>query len=372
MEYENIVQSKVALLCQRIETAFDKPGDGSIDLGRAFRAMSVDIVTDYAFSSSLGLLEEDDFGAWFSNMLREGAPLFWVFQQLPFIKTAVESLPAWVSRRLSPAVGAWERFMQVCVSNNFSVYSRHARHSDKFSFVDCAWHHACADSNRNQKALTNLQAVQADMAAGIKPKRRTMFHHMLDPQVPEGRIAPSDSNPADEAMSLTAAGADSTGNAASYAIFHVLTDPAMHERVMRELKEAFPDPNEACKVAVLEKLPLFTGVVKEAQRMSYGVIGRIPRRSPQAAHFNGYDISAGTTTSMSTWTMHRNAAAFPDPDRFDPERWLTKDAEQLHLMDRCFVPFGKGPRMCLGHALATCELFCAIGTVLRNLRQWRC
>ncbi|KAH9838163.1 Cytochrome-P450, partial [Teratosphaeria destructans] len=240
MEYEDIVQSKVSLLCQRIEAAFSHEKGEPLDLSRAFKAMSVDVVTDYAFSSSLGLLEEDDFGAWFGNMLREGAPLFWVFQQFPFTQSVVESLPAWVSRRLSPAVRAWETFMQ--------------------------------------QALVNLHRVQAELVAGIEPKRRTMFHHMLDPRVPEGRLAPSDSNPTDEAMSLTAAGADSTGNAASFAMFHILTDADIHKRVMTELNQAFPDPSEQCRVAVLEKLPYFVSAIKEAQRMSYGVIGRLPRR----------------------------------------------------------------------------------------------
>ncbi|KAF2773340.1 benzoate 4-monooxygenase cytochrome P450 [Teratosphaeria nubilosa] len=326
MEYEDIVQSKVSLLCQRIEAAFSHEKDGSVDLGRAFKAMSVDIVTDYAFSSSLGLLEDADFGAWFGNMLREGAPLFWVFQQLPFTKSAVESLPASVSRRWSPAVRAWETFIQV----------------------------------------TNPLITRTMLAAGIEPKRRTMFHHMLDPRVPEGRLAPSDSNPTDEAMSLTAAGADSTGNAASFAIFHIVTDANIHKRVMTELRQAFPDPSEECRVAVLEKCAYFVGAVKEAQRMSYGVIGRLPRKSPANTLFNGYCIPPGTTVSMSTWTMHRNPDAFPAPDTFDPARWLTQDAAQLRRMERCFVPFGRGPRMCLGHALATCELLCAVATVLRR------
>lgn len=93
-----------------------------------------------------------------------------------------------------------------------------------------------------------------------------MFHQMLDPDITGGHVAPSNSDPADEALSITAAAADSTGNAMSYAIFNVVTNPPVYEKVKSELREAFPDPNERLRVAVLEKLPYLTGIVKESQR----------------------------------------------------------------------------------------------------------
>lgn len=70
---------------------------------------------------------------------------------------------------------------------------------------------------------------------------------------------------------------------------------------------------------------------------------------------------------MSTWSMHHNTDAFPNPDKFDPSRWM--DPEGARLRDKCFVPFSKGRRMCLGHTLAMCELYCTIGTVLRRFDQ---
>lgn len=147
-----------------------------------------------------------------------------------------------------------------------------------------------------------------------------MFHQMLDPNVPEGRLAPSDSNPADEAMSITAAGADSTGNAISYALFHVLSDPAIFHKTIDELQKAFPDATKPCDWTTLESLPYLNGVVKEAQRyrfifgsyasqtliphsMSYGVIGRLPRVVPQeGAEFHGFYLPPGVSKGSCSRT----------------------------------------------------------------------
>lgn len=60
---------------------------------------------------------------------------------------------------------------------------------------------------------------------------------------------------------------------------------------------------------------------------------------------------------MQTWTTHRDPIAFPDPNKWDPERWLSPsksaDAERAKEM---FMPFSKGPRICLGKSMAVMEL----------------
>ena len=90
-----------------------------------------------------------------------------------------------------------------------------------------------------------------------------------------------------------------------------------------------------------------TGVIKEALRLSFGVIGRLPRVVPEAgATFNGYYVPGGTVVGMSSWMMHRNPEVFPNPMKFQPERWL--DSENYKRLDRHMVPFGRGSRMCVG------------------------
>jgi cytochrome P450 len=67
---------------------------------------------------------------------------------------------------------------------------------------------------------------------------------------------------------------------------------------------------------------------------------------------------------MSSWMMHHNIDAFPDPEVFDPDRWT--DPTTFHERDKCLVPFSRGRRMCVGMNLAWCELYVTLGTLFRQ------
>jgi cytochrome P450 len=73
-----------------------------------------------------------------------------------------------------------------------------------------------------------------------------------------------------------------------------------------------------------------------------------------------------TTIGMSSWMMHRNPTAFPDPDKFDPARWTVKD-DLSTLRQRCFVPFSSGSQSCIGQELARVEIYCAAAAIFRRL-----
>jgi hypothetical protein len=110
------------------------------------------------------------------------------------------------------------------------------------------------------------------------------------------------------------------------------------------------------------------GVIKEGIRLSFGVIGRLPRVVPDpGAEFNGYTVPAGVCSStfralpfvaipmlmmwqsivsMSSWIMHHNEDIFPDPEKFDPERWM--DPDRAKSLDKYVISFGKGSRACVG------------------------
>ena len=82
------------------------------------------------------------------------------------------------------------------------------------------------------------------------------------------------------------------------------------------------------------------------QRLSYGVMHRLPRISPDVAiQYKRYTIPPGIPVGMSNYFMHTDPDVFPDPLEFRPERWLgTVTPAMLHN----YVPFGRGSRNCLG------------------------
>lgn len=115
-------------------------------------------------------------------------------------------------------------------------------------------------------------------------------------------------------------------------------------------------------------------MIKEGLRLSFGVIGRLPRVIPPGgATFHSHYLPQGTIVSMSSWMMHRDPTVFSSPNTFSPERWLVSDAESRRLGHN-MVPFGRGSRQCVGMPLAYTELYVTLGTLFRRfprgMRVW--
>ena len=125
-----------------------------------------------------------------------------------------------------------------------------------------------------------------------------------------------------------------------------------------------PNPTDIVPVAMLEKLPYLTGVIKEGLRLSYGESSRIPRISPDAPlQLNEWVIPAGTPVSMTSTLMHHEESVFPDSHSFKPERWVNDLTGHL---DRYMVAFTKGSRNCLGMPLAWAELYLCLSGIFRR------
>lgn len=99
LELEDVVQSKVGLLVQRMDQDLDE--SRPVDLHHGFRAISVDVVTDYAFDNCYDLLKSPDLGRWFCSMIRDLAPRIWILQQFPFVLPLSKSIPPALARKMS-------------------------------------------------------------------------------------------------------------------------------------------------------------------------------------------------------------------------------------------------------------------------------
>jgi cytochrome P450 len=132
--------------------------------------------------------------------------------------------------------------------------------------------------------------------------------------------------------------------------YYVVSNPSLYHTLSAELKTAFPSHDHEhldYRYATLEKLPYLTAVIKEGLRLSYGTPGRLPRTiNTPTATFNGYTVPKGTVVGMSTYLMHRNPDLFPDPDTFDPGRWL--DSVTSKRLEKYLVSFGRGSTQCVG------------------------
>jgi cytochrome P450 family 135 len=107
--------------------------------------------------------------------------------------------------------------------------------------------------------------------------------------------------------------------------------------------------------------PLRTATVREALRLRPAVHS-VARRLSEPRVIGGYELPAGMTANVPIVLLHRDPVAFREPDEFRPERFLERDVDGL-----AFLPFGGGPRVCLGRWLARAEIGTVIPAILRAL-----
>ncbi|KPI46010.1 Trichodiene oxygenase [Cyphellophora attinorum] len=171
----------------------------------------------------------------------------------------------------------------------------------------------------------------------------------------------------DMALVLFTAGFETTAYTFETAVYHTLANTNVHERLLAELSNACPNAQDMPTWLELEKLPYLSAVISESLRLSIGQMLRISRRNmKEDMTYKQWVIPKGTIIGMSTRHIHYDKGIFPDPDRFDPERWL-KGEESKHL-HKYLVSFSKGARRCMGMNVAYAELYIAIATLFRRFQ----
>lgn len=166
---------------------------------------------------------------------------------------------------------------------------------------------------------------------------------------------------------LFTAGLTTTFWVLSTAMYYLAAQPATQEKLFRELQSVWHDPKaDIPNWEILEKMPYLTGVVKEALRLGYGVVGSLWRESPPGGSvIDGIYVPGGTVLETDAYSMHMNPDVFDSPESFRPERWLEESKTRIE-MERNLVAFGGGSRLCLGIHLAYLELYSGIACFVRR------
>ena len=156
----------------------------------------------------------------------------------------------------------------------------------------------------------------------------------------------------DEIMTLFLAGHETTANALSWTWYLLAQNPEAEGALAAELDAVLG--GAAPTLADLPRLPYAEMVTKESMRL-YPPAWGIGRRAIRDFELNGYRIPAGTNVFLLQWVTHRDPRFFPDPERFDPERWRDDPIRRGRLPRFAYFPFGGGPRVCIGAGFAMME-----------------
>jgi cytochrome P450 len=174
----------------------------------------------------------------------------------------------------------------------------------------------------------------------------------------------SDKELRDEVMTLLLAGHETTANTLSYTLYLLAQNPEAEERLYAELRQVLNGrPAEASD---MHRLPYTEMVLKESMRL-YPPAWAIGRKAISAFELLGYQFPAGTNVFMPQWIVHRDARYYPNPERFEPERWREL-ADTRALPKFAYLPFGGGPRVCVGAGLALTEATVVLAAFVQRFR----
>ena len=169
----------------------------------------------------------------------------------------------------------------------------------------------------------------------------------------------------DEIMTLFLAGHETTANALSWTWYLLAQNPVIERNLHDELDGVLA--SRAPSFADLPRLAYCEMVIKESMRLFPPAWG-IGRRALRAIDLRGYRIPKGTNVFILQWLTHRDPRFFPEPLRFDPERWRS-DPVRSGLMPRfAYFPFGGGPRVCIGAGFAMMEATLLLATIAQRYR----
>ncbi|XP_031132778.1 cytochrome P450 2U1 [Sander lucioperca] len=164
---------------------------------------------------------------------------------------------------------------------------------------------------------------------------------------------------------LFIAGTDTTANSILWILLYMVLHPDIQDRVQAEIDEVVGthrDPSMTDKGS----LPFTEATIMEVQRLTVAVPLAIPHMASKTTEFRGYTIPKGTVIVPNLWSVHRDPTLWDDPDSFNPGRFLDNEGKLLRI--ECFIPFGIGPRVCMGEQLAKMELFLAVSSLLQAFR----
>ncbi|KAI7281198.1 hypothetical protein KC343_g935 [Hortaea werneckii] len=334
IDQQSLVQEKCNAM---LEGMVKLKGIGTVfKVTDAFAAFAGDVISQYSFGFSYGQVNDYEIG-WAQNFhdayLSLGA-FGHVAVQYPWVNKLLKAIPERFVLKMDPSLGQMLKLQKDFVATIDDIKQR--------------------AKSPEQKSPT-----------------RTMFHALLDSELPE--YAKTTTRLEHEAQTVIGGGIVTTSWALTQSVFYILNDPAVYKNLRSELHQAIPDTTslDAFAYEKLERLPYLSGCVKEGIRFSYGISGRLPRVLHEPIQYCAYTVPAGTAIAMSIRDINFDEAIYDEPGKFKPERWTAINgpatAADGSSLESHFVTFGKGTRMCLGINLAYMELYIVLAQIFRRL-----
>ncbi len=302
-------RTMAAAVERRVETWLARPEGGALDMSREMQRLSFEIVGRALFSTEL----DDDADA---------------------LGAAIRCTLAWLNERtvrpIAPPL-----------------------------FVPTA-------SNRRFRAAQRLFAsTMTELIAerrSAQQESHDLLSMLLAARDPDTGVAMTDTQLRDEILTFLIAGYETTSAALEWILILLARHPGAAKRIRAE--HGAVCGSRAPSPAEIPRMPYTRMVIEEALRLYPPVFG-LSRRVIADDELRGHRIPKGAQVLVSPYAMHRSPTLWEHPEEFDPDRFTPEIHKQRHR--HVYIPFGAGPRLCIGSAFAMMELQVLIPTLTSAL-----
>lgn len=214
-----------------------------------------------------------------------------------------------------------------------------------------------------EQVKTIVEMRRASLAEPSADTPRDILTLLLEAADPETGRGLTETEVAANIITFISAGHETTANALTWALFLVQTDTRVRERLEAEVDDAFAGAKSAAEI--LAQLPFTRAVIEETLRL-YPPVPSLSREAVEADSVCGYIIPKGSLVVIAPWVLHRHRRLWSGPDLFQPDRFLPEYREAIDRFQ--FLPFGAGPRVCIGLGFAMQEAVLGLAATVRRFR----
>jgi cytochrome P450 len=229
--------------------------------------------------------------------------------------------------------------------------------------------------SRLREALAALDAMTYEVIArrrapGARPARAggapdllQMLVDAVDEEGDGGRMTEKELR--DQLVTLFLAGHETTSHALSWALYCLSQNPAAEQALHEEVDAVLGAEGRDPTYEDLERMPWGEQVISEAMRL-YPPVYSIARAAHEDTEIGGYPVRAGSEVMLWVYMTHHDPRFFPEPEAFRPERFTAEEEAKRPRL--AYLPFGAGPRACIGKVFAMIEARLLLATIVR---RWR-
>ena len=172
------------------------------------------------------------------------------------------------------------------------------------------------------------------------------------------------------ALDMIFAGIDTSSHSSAFFLYHLAKNPRVQDKLREEVATALPSGDSRLTDKSFERMPYMKAAFKEVLRMNPPAVANA-RVAEEDLDLAGYHIPAGTEIATFHYVMGNSPVYVKDPDVFRPERFVKGSPSFENLHPFLLLPFGHGPRMCVGRRFAELEVFTFMSKMLQNFTiEW--